>query len=166
MGGTPAMKRQLGGVLRLTRFQEYTSFVTVTTLLGAAVAHGSFGWPLIRVLAANWLAVGFAFMINDVEDAPDDALSPAKAGRNPVSAGDLSVAPGPSRFHPRSRFCSRPVCTAGVMAIRHWGDLPGNWLSLLVAARPAQNGSGGRSGFARAHVGGLAVSRGVLRLRP
>lgn len=88
------MKRQLGGVLRLTRFQEYTSFVTVTTLLGAAVGHGSFGWPLIGVLGANWLAVGFAFMINDVQDAPDDALSPAKAGRNPVSAGDLSVRMG------------------------------------------------------------------------
>jgi 4-hydroxybenzoate polyprenyltransferase len=80
--------------LRLTRFQEYTCFVIFTTLLGAAVARGSFGWPLIIVLVANWLAVGFAFMINDVEDAPDDALNPAKVKRNPVSAGDLSVRSG------------------------------------------------------------------------
>jgi 4-hydroxybenzoate polyprenyltransferase len=88
------MKRRLGGVLRLTRFQEYICFVIITTLLGAAVARGSFGWRLIIVLVANWLAVGFAFMINDVEDAPDDALNPAKVERNPVSAGDLSVRSG------------------------------------------------------------------------
>jgi 4-hydroxybenzoate polyprenyltransferase len=88
------MKRRLGGVLRLTRLQEYLCFVVVTTLLGAAVGRGSFGWPLIIVLVANWLAVGFAFMINDVEDAPDDALNPAKVQRNPVSAGDLSARSG------------------------------------------------------------------------
>jgi 4-hydroxybenzoate polyprenyltransferase len=63
----------------------------VTTFLGAAAAHATFGWPLLAVLVGNWLAVGYAFMINDVEDAPDDALNPAKAQRNPVSAGDLSV---------------------------------------------------------------------------
>ncbi len=88
------MKRQLGGILRLTRVQEYLCFVVVTTLLGAAVGRGAFGWPLVIVLVANWLAVGFAFMINDVEDAPDDALNPAKVKRNPVSAGDLSARSG------------------------------------------------------------------------
>jgi len=85
------MRRSVHGFVRLTRFQEYVWFVLVTTFLGAAVARGVFGWPLLTVLAANWLAVGFAFMINDVEDAPDDALNPAKIGRNPVSAGHLSV---------------------------------------------------------------------------
>jgi 4-hydroxybenzoate polyprenyltransferase len=88
------MRRQLGGVWRLTRIKEYVSFVVVTTLLGAAAGRGKFGWPLVIVLIANWLAVGFAFMINDVEDAPDDALNPAKIKRNPVSAGDLSARSG------------------------------------------------------------------------
>ncbi|MGH2626427.1 MAG: UbiA prenyltransferase family protein [Anaerolineales bacterium] len=83
------MRRRFHGFIRLTRFQEYVWFVLVTTLLGAAVGRGAFGWPLLMVVAANWLAVGFAFMINDVEDAPDDALNPAKLGRNPVSAGHL-----------------------------------------------------------------------------
>lgn len=87
------MAKHLGGVWRLTRFGEYASFVIVTTLLGAAAGRGEFGWRLIGVLAANWLAVGFAFMINDIEDAPDDALDPAKARRNPVSAGLLSPRP-------------------------------------------------------------------------
>jgi len=79
---------------RLTRFKEYISFVIITTLLGAAASRGSFGWLLIGVLVANCLAVGFAFMINDVEDAADDAMDPAKALRNPVSAGVISARSG------------------------------------------------------------------------
>jgi 4-hydroxybenzoate polyprenyltransferase len=33
-------------------------------------------------------------MINDVEDAPDDALNSAKVKQNPVSAADLSARTG------------------------------------------------------------------------
>ena len=83
------MKRILA-LLRLTRFKEFTFFVAITTLLGAASARGEFGWQCVGVLVANWLAVMFAFMINDVEDADDDALNPKKVKRNPVSAGDLT----------------------------------------------------------------------------
>jgi 4-hydroxybenzoate polyprenyltransferase len=78
------------GILKLTRFDEYVWFVIVTTLLGAAAGGGTFGWQLIVALLANWLAVGFAFMINDVEDADDDALNPAKINRNPVSCKLIS----------------------------------------------------------------------------
>jgi 4-hydroxybenzoate polyprenyltransferase len=75
---------------RLTRYKEITFFTTITTLLGIASAGGVFGWKFLGVLAANWLAVAFAFMINDVEDADDDALNPLKINRNPVSAHDLT----------------------------------------------------------------------------
>ncbi len=81
------MKNKLMGIYRLTRFKEFFLFVAVTTLLGAIASEGQFSFKLFIVLLANWLAVGFAFMINDVEDAPDDALTPSKAARNPVSAG-------------------------------------------------------------------------------
>jgi len=81
---------KLHGVIKLTRFKEYIWFVIVTTLIGAATAGGQFGWALIGALIANELSVGFAFMINDVEDADDDALNPAKINRNPVSAGILT----------------------------------------------------------------------------
>jgi 4-hydroxybenzoate polyprenyltransferase len=85
------IRHTINGSIRLTRFKEYLAFVTVTTLLGAtAASNGSFGWKLIGVLLANWLAVAFAFMINDVEDAEDDALTPHKCRRNPVAARDLS----------------------------------------------------------------------------
>lgn len=79
------------GIVRLTRYKEYVIFVIVTTLLGARISGAEIDWRILLVLVANWLAVGFSFMINDVEDAPDDALNPAKLNRNPVSAGDLPV---------------------------------------------------------------------------
>lgn len=84
------MNDKIRGVIKLTRFNEYVWFVIVTTLMGAATAQGRLGWPLIGALIANQLSVAFAFMINDVEDAADDALNPAKINRNPVSAGLLS----------------------------------------------------------------------------
>jgi 4-hydroxybenzoate polyprenyltransferase len=88
------MNKTLNALIRLTRYKEYIWFVIVTTLLGAAAASGTFGWPLIGALIANELAVGFSFMINDVEDAEDDALNPAKINRNPISAKDLSKRAG------------------------------------------------------------------------
>ena len=88
------MKKMLAGLLSLTRFKEYLAFVTVTTFLGATAGEGRFGWRLWLVLAANWLAVGFAFMINDVEDANDDALNPAKLKRNPIACRRVSPRQG------------------------------------------------------------------------
>lgn len=81
------LPKTLKGLAKLTRFDEYVYFVIITTLLGVAAARGHFDWRMLVLIPANWLAVGFAFMINDVEDAPDDALSQKKADRNPISAG-------------------------------------------------------------------------------
>ncbi len=81
------MQKTLKGIAKLTRFDEYVYFVIITTLLGVASAEGTFDWRFFLLIPANWLAVGFAFMINDVEDAPDDVLSHSKSKRNPISAG-------------------------------------------------------------------------------
>jgi 4-hydroxybenzoate polyprenyltransferase len=88
------LRKQLFGYLRLARYKEFFFFVVITTLLGASAGSGYFGWTLVGVLIANWLAVAFAFMINDVEDANDDALDPAKRCRNPISSEDLSPRSG------------------------------------------------------------------------
>lgn len=88
--GSDFIRPHLVGILRLTRYREYIWFVVVSTCLGTLAAYGAFGWKLAVVLLANELAVAFAFMINDVEDAADDALDEAKAQRNPVSAGLIS----------------------------------------------------------------------------
>jgi 4-hydroxybenzoate polyprenyltransferase len=86
--------KQISGYLRLARYKEFFFFVIITTLLGAAAGSGTFGWRLVGIMVANWMAVGFAFMINDVEDANDDALDPAKRCRNPISSQDLTPKSG------------------------------------------------------------------------
>ncbi|MFW5713266.1 MAG: UbiA prenyltransferase family protein [Brevefilum sp.] len=85
------MQKTLKGLAKLTRFDEYVYFVIITTLLGVASGQGDFDWRFFVLIPANWLAVGFAFMINDVEDAPDDVLTHSKSNRNPISAGLLTL---------------------------------------------------------------------------
>ena len=84
---------QLRGLIQLTRWREYVPFVIPVTVLGALLAarpHGTLlDWRLIAVTMANVLAVAYAFMINDIEDAPDDARDPARAARNPISSGRI-----------------------------------------------------------------------------
>ncbi|MHB1355729.1 MAG: UbiA family prenyltransferase [Anaerolineae bacterium] len=84
-------------ILALMRLREVVPFVLVTSLIGVNVGGAKLGvqpWAVLGVVLANVLCVAFAFMINDVEDAPDDALTPVKAKRNPVSAGRLSPRAG------------------------------------------------------------------------
>lgn len=84
------MKRTLRGLAKLTRFDAYAYFVVISTLLGISAAGGTFTWRLLLILLANWLAVGFAFMINDIVDAPEDAFSTKNFERNPISSGLLA----------------------------------------------------------------------------
>lgn len=86
-------KRTLRGLLRLTRWREFVSFVVPLTVLGALLSAranaASLDWRLPAIIIANILAVAYAFMINDIEDAPDDARDPARAARNPVANGEI-----------------------------------------------------------------------------
>ncbi|GAB4441393.1 MAG: hypothetical protein Kow00120_09890 [Anaerolineae bacterium] len=72
------------------------TFVIPATLAGAALALTRAGGVLdlrvVAVVLANNLTVAYAFMVNDIEDAPDDARDPARAARNPITCGE--VAPG------------------------------------------------------------------------
>lgn len=103
--------RDARAVLALMRLREVAPFVLVTTLMGANVGGVELGVQSLALLAvalANVLCVAFAFMINDVEDAPDDALTPVKAKRNPVSAGRLS---------PRSGYWASAVVAICALAL-------------------------------------------------
>jgi 4-hydroxybenzoate polyprenyltransferase len=92
------LKQQIHGLIQLTRWKEYVPFVVPLTLLGALMAARPNGdyldWRLAAVTLANILAVAYAFMINDIEDAPDDARDPARAARNPISSGKIGVRMG------------------------------------------------------------------------
>jgi 4-hydroxybenzoate polyprenyltransferase len=89
------LREQLIGLVKLTRWKEYVPFVVPLTILGALLAARpndiAIDWRLIAVTLANILAVAYAFMINDIEDAPDDARDPERAARNPISTGQIGV---------------------------------------------------------------------------
>jgi 4-hydroxybenzoate polyprenyltransferase len=96
---TRSMNGRVRGVVRLTRWQEYVPTVIPLTLLGAILALKSqpsqtFDWRVLAVMLGNILAVAYAFMINDIEDAPDDAREAARAARNPVASGELTPLEG------------------------------------------------------------------------
>lgn len=81
-------------ILRLTRWNDHVLFTLPATLLGVNLALDRAGvaadWRTGVVCLANVLAVSFAFMVNDIEDAPDDARDPERAARNVIAVGALS----------------------------------------------------------------------------
>lgn len=91
-------REQMRGLIRLTRWKEYIPFVVPLTVLGALLAARPNGilldWRLAAVTGANILAVAYAFMINDIEDAPDDAADPDRAARNAVTSGEVTIRTG------------------------------------------------------------------------
>lgn len=89
----------LSAVLRLTRWDEHVLFTLPATLLGVnlALEEGpavAVDWRVAVVLVANVLAVAFAFMVNDIEDASDDASDPTRAAHNVIAAGTLTSRAG------------------------------------------------------------------------
>jgi 4-hydroxybenzoate polyprenyltransferase len=91
---TPGFATTVRGLIRLTRWKEFTLYIIPLTGLGALMATQPRGleidWRLYVVMIANFLAVAYAFMINDIEDAPDDAREAERAARNPVACGEVS----------------------------------------------------------------------------
>ena len=82
-------------LLRLTRWREHIPFTLAATLLGVNLGPAlPAAHDLVAALAANILAVTFAFMVNDLEDAPDDAHDPPRAARNPVTMGEITPRTG------------------------------------------------------------------------
>lgn len=89
-------KSTLSGLISLSRWKEQLPLATLT-VLGALVAFSisdnstRLDWRLFFVTAANFLAVTFAFMVNDIEDAEDDAKNFYSSKRNPISNGTLDI---------------------------------------------------------------------------
>ena len=86
----------LKSLIRLGRPKEHLAFSIPLTWLGALVAApalDSFSHiiVLIAVTIANLLVVTYAFMINDIADAPDDAQHPESAQRNPIARGEIPL---------------------------------------------------------------------------
>lgn len=82
--------QKIKAILALTRWNEIWDYTLATTLLAAVFAGVEWQWRIILIFLTNMLGQFFAFMINDIEDADDDALNPRKLKRNPVSNKSLS----------------------------------------------------------------------------
>lgn len=89
-----SLSEKLNAALRLTRWREHVPYTIPLVVVGAMMAvrldDAQLNWEILAVVAANILAMAFAFMINDVEDAPDDARDPAKQKRNIIASGLLT----------------------------------------------------------------------------
>ncbi len=87
---------KLHKIIQLSRWQEFVPFTTILTWLGGLTAHRVYGatldWKLWVALVANLSAMAYAFMINEIEDAPDDARDPNRGLENPIAAGELDAA--------------------------------------------------------------------------
>lgn len=86
------------GVVRLSRWREHVPYTIPLVICGAMLAVHLNGvdlnWRLVPVILANILSMSFAFMINDIADAHDDARSPWKRARNVISNGTLTETEG------------------------------------------------------------------------
>ena len=90
------ISQQIQGLISLSRWSEHVVFVVPLTILGALLAvrmndHATLDWRLFLVLGANLIGVTCGFMINDIEDAPDDAQDPERIHRNPIASGQVSA---------------------------------------------------------------------------
>lgn len=80
-------------IKNFTRINEIFYFSFMLSLLGQFIALRGAGinWNnFILIAVINTLNSAFAFMINDIEDAEDDAKDPKKSKRNPISSKRLS----------------------------------------------------------------------------
>lgn len=88
----------IAALLKLSRWQEFIPWTLPLTLLGALMAYrygeAQLDGRLALVALANILAVAYAFMVNDIEDAEDDRYNPHRAPYNAITAGELSVKMG------------------------------------------------------------------------
>jgi 4-hydroxybenzoate polyprenyltransferase len=83
-------RRTLVALLHLTRYQQNWLFALVLTVLGVVTAGAPCNAAAVLALIANWCAIAFAFMVNNIADAADDRGTAEKCRANPVSMHTLS----------------------------------------------------------------------------
>lgn len=84
------MTKRIQAIFQLSRPKDFFFFVLAYTLLGIASAQGEFGARFLLVCAANFFAVCFTFIYNQLADAPLDTFNELKAAANPIAQGSIS----------------------------------------------------------------------------
>lgn len=94
MDQSNSLADKVQALVRLTRWREHVPYTVPLVVGGAMLAvylnQVELDWRIISVVIANILAMSFAFMINDVADAADDARNPRKKAHNVISSGLLT----------------------------------------------------------------------------
>lgn len=86
------MSKKLRAFFQLLRVDEYYGNTFVLTILGSLLNKGHLSLiSLVQVFFVSLFLTAFAFAINDIEDAADDAKDPKKVNRNPISAKRLNL---------------------------------------------------------------------------
>jgi len=89
------MSKKLVGYWKLLRISEWYGKVALVTAMSLSFGHTKYSLTIfILVYLINILNNAFAFGINDLEDAEDDAKDPTKINRNPISAKLINKAEG------------------------------------------------------------------------
>lgn len=84
------MIKKIKGFIQLSRWYDLWDYTLALTLLALLFSGNTFDLRFIAVYLANLCGQFFTFMINDVEDADDDAKNEKKRKRNPVSNKTLT----------------------------------------------------------------------------
>ena len=131
---TPEKWRAL---LQLTRWRHHVPFVLPLTLMGALLAvqiEGiSLDWRLAAVIVANILGMNCAFIINDIEDAPDDARDPNRY-HDVINSGVISPQTAMNAFYVNLALALTLYVIAGSWTLL-WGSL-GLAFAYMYSARP------------------------------
>ena len=132
------LREALKAIAQLTRWRQHVPFVVPLTILGAMIAiqqHDlSPDWRLGTIVIANILGMSCAFMLNDIEDAEDDALHPEKRLNNVISSGALSQQSGWMVFRASSAIALVLYALGGVWTAL-WGCL-GLAVAYMYSAKP------------------------------
>jgi len=81
----------LSTILNYTRIKEYVFPAVLISLTAFKLTHAQLSWKLPVIFLANLTMIGFMFLINDIEDAKDDALDERMRKRNLVASGRLTL---------------------------------------------------------------------------
>ena len=85
------MNKKITSYWKLLRVNEWFGKVAIITILALSFGTKSYSPTIIFALyLINIFNNAFSFGINDIEDANDDALDPAKVNRNPLSANIIN----------------------------------------------------------------------------
>lgn len=94
MIGKRKILAEVRNVEQLSRWRAYVWIILPLTLLAGLLGGEPLGWRIAVLAIANFLSFAFAFMINEVEDAEDDAKDEARDILSPVARGEMSYIKG------------------------------------------------------------------------